>query len=171
MKPMWWRVVQFFGALTATVRPDELDTVMRYLEPPQMALFQRMTVWDQRHSLDVFARLQANGNQDPDLLRAALLHDVGKSRARVTVWHRVLVVLLAGVRKDWLKRLAAVESGWRQPVAAIVWHSAAGASLAADAGCSATVQEYIREHDNPQATGPVLWLQWADGQVVNRSKE
>ena len=43
-----------------------------------------MSVSDQRHSLNVMRTLRRQGHTEPDLLAAALLHDVGKSAAWLT---------------------------------------------------------------------------------------
>jgi hypothetical protein len=171
MKPWRRRVAQFFGALTARVRPEDMVAISNYLEPQQMALFRRMSLWDQSHSLNVFARLRAAGQTDSELLQAALLHDAGKSLAPVTVWHRVFVVLLASVNKSALKRISTNDSTWGAPISALVGHSESGARLAGEAGCSALVQEYICQHDKPSATGSVLWLKWADGQIIAKGEE
>ena len=48
------------------------------LAPPQFAAFRRLPAADQRHAAAVLRLLLAEGARDPDLLVAALLHDLGK---------------------------------------------------------------------------------------------
>ena len=98
---MLYRVWQFFRAMFAPVRAHEYKLVARLLSPAQAALFRRMARCDQRHGLDVLYTLQKAGHQQEALLRAALLHDVGKVNSGLTVWHRVAVVLLQRLAPRW----------------------------------------------------------------------
>ncbi|MCL4465147.1 MAG: HDOD domain-containing protein [Chloroflexi bacterium] len=167
------RVGQFWAALRAGVRPDELSALEEYLQPDERALFLRMSTWDQRHCLDVCARLRAAGRQDEALLRAALLHDVGKSAACISVWHRSAAVLLGAVWPGGMVRLASYRKTagrWGYTFHVLGEHAALGADLAAQAGSPAEVQDYIRRHHQPVVEGPVAWLRWADGQLVSKSE-
>ncbi len=67
-----------------------------------------MPVADQRHALDVVARLRAAGLTDPDLLAAALLHDAGKG-PRVRLWHRVVAVLVEAVSDSAMETIGSSE--------------------------------------------------------------
>src|SRR5215212_3183297 len=62
-----YRLRQFFAALMARLTPAERELVARTLSRAELALFERMPRYDQRHCLDVCITL-----------RAALLHDCGK---------------------------------------------------------------------------------------------
>jgi hypothetical protein len=76
-----YRVRQFIQAAGARIRPAEVDAALldRYLPPLAVDLFRAMPNQDRQHALNVFRALQQEGYDDPDLLAAALLHDVGKS--------------------------------------------------------------------------------------------
>lgn len=166
-----YRVGQFWRAARARVRPGELSVLEEYCSPPERTLFLRMSAWDQRHCLDVHARLRAAGCDDGPLLHAALLHDAGKSVARITVWHRTAAVVLAALCPGVLARLAPSMAGdWRHPMYVLREHAALGAELAAQAGSPAEVQEYIRRHHQHTAEGLVVWLRWADGQLPSKSE-
>ena len=78
MPAVWYRVRQFGRALTARVSLEERALVARVLPAPAAALFYHMPRQDQRHGLDVLYGLQARGEDAPELLAAALLHDIGK---------------------------------------------------------------------------------------------
>jgi hypothetical protein len=104
---------------------------------------------DQRHGLDVFHALRAAGHKDRTLLEAALLHDVGKSGVRLTILHRVAIVLLDAAAPALLERLADQGKGWRAPFAAHVQHARIGAELALSAGCTPDTVALIRDHHTP----------------------
>jgi hypothetical protein len=157
------RTWQFLRATLGRVRAEECALARSTLTPAQFALFQRMPRCDQRHCLDVFYTLHRAGHRDDALLRAALIHDVGKAGGRLTVWHRVAVVLMNALVPGWLQRLGARDRGWRAPFAVHVRHAGQGARWAAEAGCSADVVRLIRRHhsSNPKDRRLAL-LVWAD---------
>jgi len=149
-----YRVAQFMRALLGRVRSDELAVVDEYLTPLQRALFRRQSRYDQRHSLDVFFDLRAQGETNEDLLQAALLHDVGKERLWLGV--RVAVVLLEAFYPEGLRWLARRErwGPWRNPFFIHRAHPLRGAILAQAAGCSPTTVALIRRHQEPLAGNP-----------------
>ena len=167
-----YRASQFFRALTARVRPEEIQVLDRHLTPLQQALFRQMTVNDQRHALDVLETLIRTGYGEPVLLQAALLHDVGKVGAGLRLWHRVSIVLLNAGMPGLLDRLGRDDPGsWRYPFFAHKHHARRGAELARQAGCPPLTATLIRRHHEPvpedQQETPegrlLLALQAADG--------
>jgi putative nucleotidyltransferase with HDIG domain len=109
-----------------------------------------MTPFDQAHSLRVLAALQLEGQTDPDLLAAALLHDVGKSVHTPSVLDRIMAVIanLLFPRRV-LKWGASEPHGWRRAFAINFQHSSWGAELAAAHGASSTLVDLIRHHQDP----------------------
>jgi len=151
-----YRVQQFARAAGAWVRPARIDEglVSHYLSPAGIEVFRAMPRYDRRHALAVFYTLRAEGQVEPDLLAAALLHDAGKTvhpGAGVRLWHRVASVLLRGFRPALLEQIGADHSGsWRQPFFVQQHHAAISAELAQQVGCSARAVELIRRHEDPQ---------------------
>jgi hypothetical protein len=158
---VFYRLRQFWSALSAAPSAGELDKVRSLLTPPQMALFLRMHRSEQAHSIQVMGAvfhtsngIQAESRQD--LLRAALLHDVGKSRYPVRIWERVLIVLskvfLPGMVKRWGESAAEGSGlGWRRAFVVSQQHPAWGAQMAAEAGASSLVSTLIRRHQDPRS--------------------
>lgn len=145
-----YRARQFWYSLTAAPRPDELRLVEQVLTQEQMALFRRQAPGEQAHSLWIYHELQAQGESDPDLLVAALLHDVGKSRYPLSVWERVLIVLAKALAPEKVHAWGrGAPQGWKRPFAVAEQHPAWGASLAQEAGCSALTVSLIRRHQEP----------------------
>ena len=138
------RVEQFFGHVRASVTPAEMTAAHATLPEAAWPLFGAMPVADQRHALDVMARLTASGVDDPDLLVAALLHDAAKGH-RMRLWHRVAGVLLEAVAPAQLARLASPDPrSWRYPFHLYLHHPELSAEAAAAAGCSARAAGFIR---------------------------
>ncbi len=89
----------------------------------------------------------AAGHTDPDLLAAALLHDVGKIRTHFFLPEKVLVVLVkAGAPRLYRRWGSGPAGGWRRPFAVSVQHPAWGAEMVAAAGGSPLTVELIRRH-------------------------
>ena len=152
-----YRVRQFVRATGAWAQPGQLDEtlVRRYLPPAGERLFQAMPAYDRRHGLLVLHTLRQQGHTGPDLLAAALLHDVGKTAVevgRLRLWHRVAVVLMRAATPALLGRLGSERSaGWRQAFYVQQHHATLGAELAQQAGCSARTVALIRDHEDPPA--------------------
>ncbi|HEY8491932.1 MAG TPA: hypothetical protein VIO14_13175 [Dehalococcoidia bacterium] len=147
----WYRVRQFREAVRAAApggEEDERAVVAAYLTETQQSLFFTMTRRDRRHSVQTCRLLLEQGHRDPDLLAAALLHDVGKGRIRL--WHRVAYVLLSAAAPRLLRRLARPGGeGWRAVLYRSLHHPEAGAAQALAAGASAETARLIREHHAP----------------------
>lgn len=138
------RVEQFIGHLTAHVRPDEAALARRILPERAWPLFAAMPVADRRHGLDVAQRLLVVGHDDPDLLVAALLHDVAKGE-RLRLWHRVAGVVLDVVAPRTLARLASPDPrSWRHAFHVYLHHAELSADAARAAGCTERSAAFIR---------------------------
>ena len=138
-----YRIRQFRDHLRAAVSDAERDAAHARLPASAAGLFDAMPVADQRHALDVAARLEAVGLRDPDLLAAALLHDAGKG-PRLRLWHRVTVVLVEFAAPGRVERLASPDPvSWRYPFYRQVHHAELSAQAALGAGCGPRVAAFI----------------------------
>jgi len=152
---IWYRVRQVFQGLWPWLSADETAEAARWLSPEALRLWQGQSVRDRRHSLRVLRTLQAWGYTHPALMQAALLHDVGKSLARLHLWHRVVWVLVNALIPTWQTKLAQPQ-GWRYSFWVLANHPELGASLAARAGCDPDVVWLIAHHQAREvsARGP-----------------
>ncbi|MEX2159607.1 MAG: HD domain-containing protein [Dehalococcoidia bacterium] len=136
-----YRARQFFGALRPRIDPSLQDEALAPLSDGERALFTSMTPRDQQHCLDVYERLRNDGQDDRDLLTAALLHDAGKGR--IVLWHRVAYVVTPHRVLDRIAR-PGDGPGWRQTFYRCLHHEALGAELARRAGSNEQVISLIR---------------------------
>jgi hypothetical protein len=159
-----YRSRQFFRSVGASISDEESAEVAGRLSADQQRLFSTMTARDQRHSLDVLHVLQQQGQEDPELLAAALLHDVGKGPIRL--WHRVAYVLLHAASPGLVRKAASDDgAAWRQALAACVDHAHRGAALVEAAGGSDGLVQLVLDHEKVggSADPRVALLQAADG--------
>jgi hypothetical protein len=142
MRPAY-RVRQFRDHLVARVAADERASAHAALPAGARPLFDAMPVADQRHALDVWGRLRAEGQTDRDLLVAALLHDAGKGR-RIRLWHRITTVLVEALAPSRLGRLGSADPlSWRHPFYLQLHHEDLSARAALEAGCGPRVAAFI----------------------------
>jgi hypothetical protein len=145
----WWtaKVRRFLRYFVGRVGSNERAELSGWLTRPQLELFDSMHRADQRHGLDVVAALRADGQTDPDLLLAGLLHDCGKGKD-LHVWHRVGWSLSERHGRR-VERLLLRLPGFRGAFGVIAAHAARSAELAAAAGCSGVVTDLIRYQAEP----------------------
>lgn len=153
-----YRAGQFFSALRARREAGALDEAPAeaLLAPPLLDLFRRMPPEDRRHGLEALARLRARGEEDPLLLKAALLHDVGKAEAGVGLAQRVARVLLAAPLPAVWAWLSGTPTGWRRPYWAVAHHPARGAVWIETRGGPSELVALVRHHEDeaPAGWGP-----------------
>lgn len=149
LKARWrYRIWQFFMRLGAYLTPEDTRSARGVLHAAAWELFVAMPRGDRWHALCVYRRLCKRGGISRDLAQAALLHDVGKASARLTLVHRALIVLLGRMAPDALERLSAAgECGWRHPFHVHRHHDELGAALCEGAGCSARTVHLVRHHE------------------------
>ena len=145
-----YRSRQFFGSLRPRIDEALLADATALLSEGERELFDSMTPRDRQHCLAVYQRLRDDGHDDPDLLRAALLHDAGKGE--IALWHRVAFVVLEAGAPGLLGKVVRPGDGrgWRESLYRCLHHAELGAERARAAGASERVVALIREEGSPR---------------------
>ena len=154
-----YRVSQFWRSVTLKTEYYDLERAQEQLNPVQWELFSRLQPADKNHALMVFHKLLDQGESQPDLLTAALLHDIGKLRYRLNPFERAMVVVISAWMPGWAKRLGVIpDQGWQSMPG---WHKAFilaenhadwGAEAARQTGASELVEALIRQHHSRQGS-------------------
>lgn len=168
-----YRLWQFWQIVTAVpLEPSAHAEVAAILSPSELSLFKRFALNDQWHSYRVMKMLQEAGYDQPALLVAALLHDVGKTKLPLSIWERSLIVLASLL----LPRQTAVwgqgeAMGWKRPFVVKMQHPAWSAEMVTAVGSDPQAIVLIQRHQDPIAPGDqseeaqlLRLLQWADDQ-------
>ena len=127
-----YRLGQGLRALAAFVTPPVLALAGQRLSDCEYAAFLQLSRADQLHSLRVLrAVLDANLDAPEALAKAALLHDIGKSRYRLAVWQKSLAVLAKSIAPKLSQQWGAGESLslWRAPFEVRAHHARWGGAI------------------------------------------
>ena len=117
--------------------PAEQDIVAGVLRPTEVPLFWAQSPADRRHGFETMQRAARRAGS-PEVLRAALLHDVGKSGLRLGPLMRSLATVLDAWGAPLSGRLRAYRT-----------HGARGAALLAAAGAEPLIVDFARRHPDP----------------------
>ncbi len=148
MRPAY-RVRQLLHTLLPGESQHRLGKAAEFLSPGQLLLFRAMPPSDQAHGIRVLQSLLATEETDPDLLAAALLHDVGKSQHPIRPWERAAAVLIERLAPSLAQRLGRSEPrGWQRPFAVAAQHPEWGAGLVQEIGGSKRLVRIIRHHQD-----------------------
>ncbi len=152
-----YRAGQFWLAWRAqSLTEEKLAPARAVLTTEQMQLFTRLQPSEQIHALRVLQTVQQQGESDPDLQTAALLHDVGKARAPLNLWGRVVIVLGKAFFRERTKTWGRGQpQGWMRPFVVAEQHPAWGGEMASQAGASPVAVSLIRRHQSSNEFPPI----------------
>jgi hypothetical protein len=125
-----------------------------------MGIFNGMQPGEQAHALNILHRLLKQGENHPDLLAAALLHDCGKQRYPLNPLERAWIVLVYKFSPERAKAWGRGNGNavdhlpiWQRSLVVAEQHPAWGAEMVQQAGASPLLLTLIRRHqerlDNP----------------------
>jgi len=141
---------RFFRVLAAgPLTDEECREVESWLDREEEAdIYRRQSVADQRHGLEAARRVAAVRGDRRDLVRAALLHDVGKRWSNLGVIERSLASLFTKLRLP-------VRGSWRR----YLDHGLLGAEELSRLDSGTMVVDFARHHHGlrPMTIPPDEW--------------
>ncbi|AOY78103.1 HD domain-containing protein [Clostridium formicaceticum] len=91
---MLYRIKQFFQGVTAKIYDEDIVFIKSHLSEKEQNLFFQLRKSEQRHCLNVAYGCHQEAPQNPDLVKAALLHDIGKIGSNLTLVNKSFVVII-----------------------------------------------------------------------------
>jgi hypothetical protein len=150
-----YRSRQFRNSLLGSRKGVPGEVLLSHLTPAQRNLFQQMQPSEQAHAYLILKHLETGGQTNPDLLGAALLHDVGKILQPLSIFDRVMIVLgkrfFPGVTRRWA---GGTPRGLRRPFVVAAQHAKWGAELLSQAGATSQTVELVRHHHDVPVLNP-----------------
>lgn len=102
------RVKQFFSYAIAKLDINDKMYIERHLNGDEIALFNRLSIHEQKHSInvarDVEDECKINLVNSSDLVKTALLHDIGKIKVPVSIIDKSIVVILDKITRSKIKK-------------------------------------------------------------------
>lgn len=148
-------VKRFFGSLLPRgPKATDAQWAESVLLPDEAALWSRMSRTDRRHAAGVARQVEKALGADATrpVLAAALLHDVGKLDANLSVYGRVIATLSGAVVRhdqdtirDWTRT-----RGFTRRVGLYLQHPRLGGDMLALAGSDPLTVAWAREHHLPR---------------------
>lgn len=154
------RVKQVLSAIWAKITPQDETFVAKHLNQSECKLFWQMSLPDQRHSLNVaytvleLADELAESDQ-PVLIKAALLHDVGRKQGDVSTPDKIIAVISRAVfgrkvTQKWGRQgRGSFFHNLRHAFYVSANHPEIGAELLRSAGTEEQVVNLVRFHHHP----------------------
>ena len=147
-----------YAFLPGLIQPDD-NFARRYLNSPEYILYAKMDSRDRHHAcLVTKTLLNHHPEASSELVRAALLHDVGKSSSRYRPLHRIFVHLYTPTNIPPTPRYHGLKGAWQRHL----YHSQYGSDLIRRHGGDEKVAELVEKHHNPQGDREAMLLKEVD---------
>jgi len=153
------RIKQYFKAKKAKIYEEDYKFLMNFLNEKELEYFNKLPVYEKRHSLDVcYYLIDKYGVEEYDLLKAAIFHDIGKIKAKITPTKKAIAVIL--------KKIPFLANLLERPVYFLkVYynHAEYGAEICKEIGLNERIVGIVRHHhDNNPKDENIIKLQEAD---------
>lgn len=164
------RVKQLLSAVFAEITDSDQDYIKSNLSPIEQKLFYEMDTPTQKHSIKVaksaekIAAKSENANINlPLLIKASLLHDIGKKAKDISTADKILIVIIEYTFPKILKIYAKEGRGhgFNNICHAFyihLIHHQRGAQLAMDNGLDMEIANLIKKHHDSIKAGDKLEL-------------
>jgi putative nucleotidyltransferase with HDIG domain len=144
--------------LPGLAKPDD-PFARQYLDTPEYILYAKMDVRDRDHACQVAKTLlEAYPEASSELIRAALLHDVGKSSSSYRPLHRIAVHLYTASNIPASPRYHGFKGAQQRQL----YHGHYGADLIRKHGGDERVAELVAKHHDPQGDSEAALLKRVD---------
>jgi len=149
-----YRVKQFYFGMFSVYTPADEAFVRAYLNSEEMALFNQLPKFEQRHAVVVARKMLELALYNPELdprklVKLGLLHDIGKIAERNTVATKSVLVIIRFLLPwlyDFLADRGEKHNRWRR-FYIHKHHGAVGAALLARLGESSEIVLMVKKHD------------------------
>lgn len=106
------RVKQFFSYAIAKLDINDKMYIEKHLNDDEIALFNKLSIHEQKHSVNVARDVESECkinlidlDDSRNLVRTALLHDIGKIKVPLNIIDKSIVVILDKITKSKIKEI------------------------------------------------------------------
>lgn len=101
-----YRIKQFYWAVTSKINSEDITFINSYLDKNEKNIFNKLSSYEQKHSINVAKDVMQISKGNENLIKAALLHDIGKIYKRLNPIEKSLIVILNKISKGKLKKFS-----------------------------------------------------------------
>jgi len=149
-----YRIKQFYWCITAKLDDEDIKFVNKYLNEEERKLFSMLIEYEQKHSIkvtrDVIKECEKRNIESKELIKAALLHDIGKITNRLTIIDKSAIVLLDKFTKGKLKKAKGIKK-----IEVYYNHGEKGVKLLMPYGYDERLLYLIKNHHNNLIAGDI----------------
>lgn len=147
-----YRVKQFALSVTSKMTKDDEDFLKQYLNNEEIILFNKLSVDERKHSVRVARSVKdelalnmctskETGLQEDDIIKASLLHDIGKITVRSNPIEKSIIVILDKITSGKLKNMTD-----NRKVKSYYNHGIIGYEMLKKYGYNEEFLELVRDH-------------------------
>lgn len=147
-----YRIKQFYWSITAQISADNIIYLKKYLNEREINLFNKLAILDQKHSISVAMyvenRFRNENIKDNILIKASLLHDIGRIKYKSNVLNKSVMVLLDKITRGKIKRYKNIKM-----INIYYNHAELGYNILKDYGYDNKLLYLVKNHHNTEIRG------------------
>ncbi len=105
----FYRIKQFFWAINSKLNDEDIVFINKNLTKKELNLFYKLSRHEQKHcinvSYDVMEVCKKENLNTKILVKASLLHDIGKIYKKITIMDKSIIVIADILSKGYIKKL------------------------------------------------------------------
>lgn len=108
-----YRVKQFYWSITSKIDSEDKMLIDKYLNIYEKQLLSNLSVYEQKHSVnvarDIIKECKKNKLYSETLIKAALLHDIGKANKKLNPVEKSIFVMLNKLSDGKLRKYKSIK--------------------------------------------------------------
>lgn len=105
-----YRTRQFFHIVSSHYTKDDQAFARKYLTLEEMALFSKLPVFEQKHSVktakSMLCMVHGKDMDERKVAKIGLLHDIGKGLIHLSIFDKIFMVVIRAFKENWYDYLA-----------------------------------------------------------------
>lgn len=99
-----YRIKQFYWGITSKMSSKDEEFIIKYLNKIELELFNKLPIYDKVHCIRTAKEVEKKSIKNYMLIKAALLHDIGKVQTKLNLIDKSIMVLLDKFTRGKIKR-------------------------------------------------------------------
>lgn len=109
----FYRIKQFYWAINSNLTQDDIKFIKGNLNNDELNLFSKLTMSEQKHCInvayDVKSECELKNINSSLLIKAALLHDIGKIHKKLNAIDKSIMVIADNISNGYFERFSNIE--------------------------------------------------------------